>query len=124
VGWRWIFLVNVPVGVVAIWLSSTKMRNQGATRLDALGLVSFAAAMFLLELGLIRDNSLGWHSGTIIATFAGSVAALIAFVLSESRQSRPMFDLSLLREATFIGVSLATFAIGRGNGCSAAVTVN
>src|ERR1700678_3516020 len=49
VGWRWIFIVNVPIGVVAIWFSFTKMHNQkdpGATRLDGLGLVSFSAAMF------------------------------------------------------------------------------
>jgi len=117
VGWRWIFFVNVPIGVVAIWLSSTKMRNQkdpGATRLDSLGLVSFAAAMFLLELGLIRGNSLGWSSGPIVAMFAGSVVALIAFVFVELRQTRPMFDLSLLRKPGFIGVSVGTFAIGGG----------
>src|SRR5580700_5468129 len=65
VGWRWIFIVNVLIGVVAVWISSTKMRNQtdpGATRLDVPGLVSFSAAMFLLELGLIRGDSLGWTS--------------------------------------------------------------
>jgi EmrB/QacA subfamily drug resistance transporter len=117
VGWRWIFIVNVPIGVVAIWLSATKMRNQkdpGAIRLDGLGLVSFAAAMFLLELGLIRGNSLGWSSGPIVAMFAGSAAALIAFVIIELRQTRPMFDLSLFRKPGFIGVSVGTFAIGGG----------
>ncbi|MGH2927386.1 MAG: MFS transporter, partial [Solirubrobacteraceae bacterium] len=117
VGWRWIFIVNVPIGVVAIWLSSTKMRNQkdpGATRLDGLGLVSFAAAMFLLELGLIRGNSLGWTSGPIVAMFAGSAAAILGFVLVELRQTRPMFDLSLFRKPGFTGVSVGTFAIGGG----------
>jgi EmrB/QacA subfamily drug resistance transporter len=117
VGWRWIFIVNVPVGVVAIWLSSTKMRNQkdpGATRLDGLGLVSFSAAMFLLELGLIRGNSLGWSSGPIVAMFCGSAAAFLAFVLIELHQTRPMFDLSLFRKPGFSGVSLGTFAVGGG----------
>jgi EmrB/QacA subfamily drug resistance transporter len=117
VGWRWIFIVNVPIGVVAIWLSQTKMRNQkdpGATRLDGLGLVSFSAAMFLLELGLIRGNSLGWSSGPIVAMFCGSVAAFLAFVFVELHQSRPMFDLSLFRKPGFSGVSLGTFAVGGG----------
>lgn len=117
VGWRWIFIVNVPIGVVAIWISSTKMRNQkdpGAVRLDVLGLVSFAASMFLLELGLIRGNSLGWSSGPIVAMFVGSAVALVAFVIVEIRQTRPMFDLSLLRNPGFIGVSVGTFAIGGG----------
>src|ERR1700722_2882731 len=117
VGWRWIFIVNVPIGVVAIWFSSTKMRNQkdpGATRLDVLGLVSFSAAMFLLELGLIRGNSLGWSSSPILAMFCGSAAAFIAFIVFELRQSRPMFDLSLFRKPGFSGVSLGTFAVGGG----------
>jgi EmrB/QacA subfamily drug resistance transporter len=117
VGWRWIFIVNVPIGVVAIWLSATKMRNQkdpGATRLDGLGLVSFAAAMFLLEFGLIRGNSLGWTSGSIVAMFVGSAAAFLAFVLVELHQRRPMFDLSLFRKPGFVGVSIGTFAIGGG----------
>jgi len=117
IGWRWIFIVNVPIGVVAIWLSSTKMRNQkdpGATRLDGLGLVSFSAGMFLLELGLIRGNSLGWSSGPIVAMFCGSAAALLAFVFIELHQSRPMFDLSLFRKPGFSGVSFGTFAVGGG----------
>jgi EmrB/QacA subfamily drug resistance transporter len=117
VGWRWIFIVNVPIGVVAIWLSSTKMRNQkdpGATRLDALGLVSFSAGMLLLELGLIRGNSLGWSSGPIVAMFCGSAAAFLAFVFIELHQTRPMFDLSLFRKPGFSGVSLGTFAVGGG----------
>jgi len=117
VGWRWIFIVNVPIGVVAIWLSSTRMRNQkdpGAVRLDSLGLISFAGAMFLLELALIRGDSLGWSSGPIVAMFTGSAVALVAFVIVEFRQARPMFDLSLLRKPGFIGVSVGTFAIGGG----------
>jgi EmrB/QacA subfamily drug resistance transporter len=117
VGWRWIFIVNVPIGVVAIWLAATKMQNKkdpGATRLDVLGLGSFAAAIFLLELGLIRGNSLGWSSGPIVAMFASSAVAFVAFVLVELRQARPMFDLSLFRKPGFIGVSVGTFAIGGG----------
>src|ERR1700728_168866 len=111
IGWRWIFIVNVPIGIVAIWLSSTKMRNQkdpGATRLDILGLVSFAATMFLLAFGLIRGNALGWTSGPILAMFAGSATALLVFILVELGQSRPMFDLSLFRKPSFIGVSVGT----------------
>ena len=117
VGWRWIFIVNVPIGVVAIWFSSRKMGNQkdpGATRLDGLGLVGFSAAMFLLELGLIRGNSLGWTSGPIVAMFCGSAAGFLAFVFIELHQTRPMFDLSLFRKPGFSGVSLGTFAVGGG----------
>lgn len=117
VGWRWIFIVNVPIGVAAIWVSSVTMRNRtdpGSTRLDGPGLGTFAASMFLLELGLIRGNSLGWTNGAIVAMFAGSAAAMVAFVAVELLQARPMFDLSLFRKPGFSGVSLGTFAIGGG----------
>jgi len=70
--------------------------------------------MFLLELGLIRGNSLGWSSGPIVAMFCGSVSAFVAFVFIELHQNRPMFDLSLFRKPSFSGVSLGTFAVGGG----------
>ena len=116
-GWRWIFIVNAPIGVAAIWTSATRMVNEGdpgATGLDALGLVTFSATMFLLEFGLIRGNALGWHSRTILSLFAGAIVALSCFIAVELRQSRPMFDLSLFRKPGFTGVCIGTFAIGAG----------
>jgi predicted MFS family arabinose efflux permease len=116
-GWRWIFIVNAPIGVLAIWLSATRMVNQrdpGATGLDVLGLVTFSATMFLLEFGLIRGNALGWRSTTILSLFAGAAAAVSCFIVVEIRQSRPMFDLSLFRKPGFTGVCIGTFAIGAG----------
>jgi EmrB/QacA subfamily drug resistance transporter len=117
IGWRWIFFVNVPIGIFAIWVSSARMRNlkdPAATRLDIAGLISFSTSMFLLELGLIRGNALGWDSGAILAMFAGSAAALLVFVAVELAQTRPMFDFALFRKAGFVGVSAGTFAIGAG----------
>lgn len=116
-GWRWIFLVNIPIGVAAIWLSSSRMVNQGdpgSTTLDVLGLATFSAAMFLLEFGLIRGNSLGWRSSEILSLFAAAVVSMGLFVLAELRQSRPMFDLTLFRKPGFTGVCIGTFAIGAG----------
>src|ERR1700685_3032699 len=104
-GWRWIFIVNVPIGIVAIWLSATKMRNQkdpGGTRLDLPGLITFSTAMFLLEFCLIRGNSLGLSISPIVAMLAGSAVAFISFVLVELHQTRPMFDLALFRKPSFI----------------------
>jgi EmrB/QacA subfamily drug resistance transporter len=116
-GWRWIFIVNAPIGVFAIWLSATRMvnrRDPGATGLDVMGLVTFSATMLLLEFGLIRGNSLGWHSRTILSLFTGAAIAVICFVVVEIRQSRPMFDLALFRKPGFTGVCIGTFAIGAG----------
>lgn len=116
-GWRWIFFVNVPVGVVTVWLSLARMVNVSdskATKLDLAGLVTFSAAMFLLIFGLIRTNSDGWTSTTIVSLFVAAAAAIVLFAVVELRQERPMFDLSLLRKPAFTGVSIATFAIAAG----------
>jgi EmrB/QacA subfamily drug resistance transporter len=116
-GWRWIFFVNVPIGIATIALAAVKMVNIGdpdAKRLDIAGLVTFAGALFLMILGLLRGNDDGWGSTTILALFGGSALLAIAFIVAELRQERPMLDLSLFRKRGFVGVSLATFAIGAG----------
>jgi EmrB/QacA subfamily drug resistance transporter len=116
-GWRWIFFVNVPIGIATVALAAAKMVNIGdpdAKRLDIAGLVTFAGALFLMILGLLRGNDDGWGSTTILALFAGSALLAIAFIVAELRQERPMLDLSLFRKRGFVGVSLATFAIGAG----------
>ena len=71
-GWRWIFFVNLPVGIITFYLSLTRMHNisdPGATRLDVAGLSTFSGAMFLLVFGLIRGNADGWTSAPILSMF-------------------------------------------------------
>jgi EmrB/QacA subfamily drug resistance transporter len=116
-GWRWIFFVNVPIGIATVALGAARMRNisdPGAVRLDIAGLVTFAGSLFLLILGLLRGNDDGWGSGLIVGLLVSSAILMVAFVLVELRQARPMFDLTLFRKPGFVGVSLATFAIGAG----------
>jgi EmrB/QacA subfamily drug resistance transporter len=116
-GWRWIFFVNIPIGIATIWLSVTRMvnvRDPGATRLDVPGLMTFSTSMFLLVFALIRGNADGWTSSTILALLSAAAATMALFVVVELRQARPMFDLSLFRKPSFTGVSFATFAIGAG----------
>jgi EmrB/QacA subfamily drug resistance transporter len=116
-GWRWVFFVNVPVGCLALYVAVRRMsesRDAGAVRTDVGGLLSFSAALFLIVFGLLRGNSEGWSSALIVSSLAGGVALLGAFVLIELRQDRPMLDMSLFRRPAFVGVSLATFALGAG----------
>ena len=116
-GWRWVFFVNVPVGAFALLIARTRMiesRDLGALRTDLAGLVSFTAALFLIVFGLHRGNAEGWGSGLILSTLVAGVVLLAVFVLVEARQERPMLDISLFRRPAFLGVSLATFAIGAG----------
>jgi EmrB/QacA subfamily drug resistance transporter len=115
-GWRWIFYVNVPIGVLTLLLS-TRLRNvtdPGARQLDWPGLVTFSGGLFLLVLALTRGNDDGWSSARTVSMLGSAGVLLIAFVAVELRQPRPMFDLSLFRKPAFTGLSVATFGIGAG----------
>jgi EmrB/QacA subfamily drug resistance transporter len=115
--WRWIFFVNIPVGVFAFVLAARKVResrDSDARRADVAGLVTFSAALFLIVFALLRGNDAGWGSGQILATLLGGAALLAAFLVVEVRQERPMLDVSLFRRPAFVGVQVATFCLGAG----------
>jgi EmrB/QacA subfamily drug resistance transporter len=112
--WRWIFLVNIPVGVVALYLTLTKVdesRNPHARNVDWVGLVTFSAGLGALVFGLIRSNESGWGSSTVVSSLVLAVVLLAAFVFAELRQREPMLDLSLMRKPTFVGGLIAAFSI-------------
>jgi EmrB/QacA subfamily drug resistance transporter len=116
-GWRWVFFVNLPIGVAVVVIASRTMRNvrdPEATSTDIVGLLLFSSSFALLIFSLLRGTGEGWSSPMILATFAGSAVGLIAFVAVERYQERPMLDLSLFRNPAFCGVSLATVTIGAG----------
>jgi EmrB/QacA subfamily drug resistance transporter len=120
--WRWIFLVNVPIGIVAMLLGGLRLREStepGAHRVDWAGLTVFSAALTLLVLGFLRGEAEGWLSATILGMFAGSVLLLAGFVVIERRAGADaMLDLSLFRIRTFNGISIATL-LGNAAGMSA-----
>ncbi len=116
-GWRWVFYVNVPIGIFALFLALTRMsesRDVDARRTDVAGLVSFSAALFLIVFGILRGNAHGWTSGLILAALIGGALLLVAFVVIERRQKRPMLDITLFGQPAFAGVSIATFCIAAG----------
>ena len=116
--WRWIFLVNVPIGVVAIMLCLLRVeesRQRGAHRIDPIGVVSFSGALGALVYALIKGNSLGWGSTTIVACLIGAAGLLIVFMIAEYVEGEnAMFDLRLFRKPTFTGGSIAAFALSAG----------
>src|SRR5207342_366401 len=82
-GWEWIFFVNVPIGIAAIFITETKLVNVKATDpqpIDVPGLVTFSLGLFALIFGLIRGNAEGWGSPIILTCLIGAVALLAAFV--------------------------------------------
>jgi EmrB/QacA subfamily drug resistance transporter len=106
-GWRWIFLVNLPVSVVAVVLTRVvvlESRNPHPSRVDVPGMVSFTVAAAALTYALIRGS---WASGPTAAMLAVTVVALVVFVLVERGRQNPMLDLALLRNASFTTLLVA-----------------
>lgn len=118
ISWRWIFLVNVPIGAIALVLCLLRVdesRRSDAQRPDLIGVITFSGALGLLVYALIKGNSKGWGSPVILACLIGTVVLLVLFVVAELVQrERAMFDLSLFRKPTFSGGLIAAFAISAG----------
>lgn len=99
--WHWIFLVNVPIGIVVCLLSARVLpvsRASGAGgRLDAAGAVVVTAGLMLAVYAIVNGNQVGWLSGRTVGLLAGSAALLVAFLVVESRVRSPLMPLGLFR---------------------------
>ncbi|HVT67410.1 MAG TPA: MFS transporter [Trebonia sp.] len=106
-GWRWIFLVNLPVSVIAVALTLrvvAESRDSRPRRVDLAGMAWFTVAAAALTYALIRGD---WASGLTIGLVAVAAAAVAAFAVTERRVAAPMLDLRLLRNPTFTAMLLA-----------------
>ena len=104
--WRWIFLVNIPIGAIALLLAVLwipESRDTSAPRsLDWRGLVTLSGGLFLILLALNRANDLGWGSAVILGGFGAGFATLGLFVVIERRVRAPLVDLTLFRSMPFV----------------------
>lgn len=112
--WRWIFFVNLPLGLLALFLVLRyvpPLQPSGRHEtFDFLGAGIMGLGLLALTLALTAGQRLGFADGRIVALFTLSAAAALAFVLVEQRVSYPMVDLSLFRNPQF-GLNLATGAL-------------
>jgi len=112
-GWRWIFLINVPVGLLTL-LACTGLRESRpgtAPRADWAGALTLTASLLALLLGLIRGNDDGWGSPTILGLLTAATALMVAFLVRERTAAEPMLDLSLFARPAFTAVALQAFAV-------------
>ncbi|MCK6564560.1 MAG: MFS transporter [Dehalococcoidia bacterium] len=117
-GWRWVFYVNIPIGLIAIpavWFNLPGRRLPGKAKIDWLGafLLSSASVLFLLALVWAGDKY-AWSSKEIVGLIAASVLLLAAFIFQEIRHESPMVPLHLFRNRVFLMSNLTVFMIGMG----------
>ncbi len=113
-GWEWIFLVNVPVGLAAIALTLARVPESSdpdARRIDLPGVLTFSTALFCLIFAIVRGNAEGWGSTLIVSLFVAAVLLMTAFIVTEMRVNEPMLDLSLFRKPAFAGASIVAFGL-------------
>jgi EmrB/QacA subfamily drug resistance transporter len=113
-GWRSLFLINLPIGILAFVLIA-KVVQPGETRdprfswsnFDLSGATIIVVALVALNLALAyAQGSGGWSSPATLIAFAISVVGLALFIIRERQTSTPIVDLAILRRPTFVGVSL------------------
>jgi EmrB/QacA subfamily drug resistance transporter len=114
--WHWIFLVNLPIGVLVYALSLRLLPSArgpaAAGRLDIAGAVTVTVSLMLAVYAIVNGNESGWSSGQTIGMLAASVALLGLFLGIEARASSPLVPLSLFRlrnvvTANVVGVLMA-----------------
>ena len=107
-GWRWIFWINLPIGMIAVALVLSRLRESfgPAAALDIPGLLLVAIAALALVWTLLRGNAIGWTSTEVMSTLITSLLFAIAFVVWELRASAPMVPMRLFTLRSFAsGVS-------------------
>jgi len=103
--WRWIFLVNIPVGVIGVILALRivpESKNPTAVEtLDLPGVGLISASLFCLTFALVEGQKYGWTSAVILGLFAAAVVAFSLFYWREHRVRQPLIDFSLFRSVNF-----------------------
>jgi EmrB/QacA subfamily drug resistance transporter len=108
VGWRSVFLVNIPVGLLALGLTAAYVPESKAPhprRIDPVGQVLVALALATLTYAIIEGPSQGWGSAEILGLFAVAVASFIALTAYELRREEPLIEVRFFRSAPFSGAS-------------------
>lgn len=106
--------MDIPIGIAALAMTRKYVRESkdpNARRIDWAGQTVLTAGLFLLTLGLLRGNDVGWGSGEIVAELSSAVALVGLFAVIERRVKEPMLPLGLFRIPSFTGAQIAAFSI-------------
>ena len=110
VGWRSIFWINVPIGLIAIFLTAKFVPESRAAkprRVDPIGQLLIIVALVSFTSGVIDGRRAGWSSPEILVTFALAIGAGVALVLYEARRAQPLLDVRFFKSLPFAGATVA-----------------
>jgi predicted MFS family arabinose efflux permease len=112
-GWRWVFFINVPVGIVLITLATALLvadRGERGTRnFDVAGASTVTGGLLLLVYGLNRGAEDGWASSTTLLLFVGAALLLAAFLRIEARSRAPLVPAAAVKNRTLVAANLSAF---------------
>jgi EmrB/QacA subfamily drug resistance transporter len=110
-GWRWVFWINLPIGIIAIALVFARLRESFGPKaaLDIPGLMTVAGAALALVWGLLRGNGVGWTSPEVIGALGAGALLAIVFVVWEMRAPAPMVPMRLFGSSAFSSGVAASF---------------
>jgi EmrB/QacA subfamily drug resistance transporter len=116
--WRWVFYINLPVGILALIASLRYVPESRAEKrpetTDVAGAIAVTGGLLLLVYDIVKAQQYGWTSGRTLGLAAAAVAMLAAFVVIELRSRAPLVDLSIFRKRslTIANASMMLFASG------------
>jgi EmrB/QacA subfamily drug resistance transporter len=117
-GWRWVFFINVPVGILLVAVALRYLRNdpgeQGRHHYDAAGATTVTAALLLGIYGLNRAADHGWTDRSNLILFGAAILLMAAFVGIERRSRSPLIPGAILRNRTMIAANVASFLLYGG----------
>jgi EmrB/QacA subfamily drug resistance transporter len=115
VSWQSIFLLNVPVAALAIFVTLTAVRESrdeiAIREVDIPGVATLTLGLAALVVALVKSNAWGWGSVRVIGLFALAVAALAAFAALEPRRRAPMVDFAFFRSRAFFGANVVALIV-------------
>jgi MFS family permease len=109
-GWEWIFLINLPVGAVTLWLAPRLLRESRAEHprpgYDPLGAFSVTVALVLAVYAVVEAPDVGWGDAQTLSLLVVSAALFGVFAAIESRIAAPLLPLRVLRSRTLVGANV------------------
>jgi EmrB/QacA subfamily drug resistance transporter len=113
-GWRWVFFINIPIGIslaamAATFLATDARDRRNSERFDLAGASTVTGGLLILIFALNRGADGGWGSASTLGLFAASVLTLSAFVRIEARSRSPLVPATAMRNRTLVAANLSAF---------------